>query len=332
MNIFHGDPAKLAAPDPTLSSELLAFVSKRYGLSINNPRDLGGSFNLNVLLENYVVRVYGSWVTVARGRELQQIRQTLRQEGIPIPELLPALDGSLGSVFEDCFLEVEQFVQGERMGMGQQFRSGMQMLGRLHTHLANLTLENPPPIANHLPQEVALEATRKATAFIRAWNPTPEETHWAEIAETLAQLLPVVELPCQLVHGDFWDNNVLFRGREVTAVLDFDFAGVRPRIDDLALPLSYALQNNLIRITDLRELIKAYDSGCTIPLSKAERRALPFAMARMALFFLQYLLLPPIDAAHAQKLRQEFNTKRGPACEWWLNKIQEGVLLEDDSL
>jgi Ser/Thr protein kinase RdoA (MazF antagonist) len=44
-------------------------------------------------------------------------------------------------------------------------------------------------------------------------------------------------LPRQLAHGDFWDNNVLFRSGRVVSVTDFDFMGVRPRIDDLALTL-----------------------------------------------------------------------------------------------
>ena len=328
MRVFHGDPVKLAAPDPTLSPALLEFVAERYDLCIDAPRDLGGAFNLNVWVDNHVVRVYGPWVSAERGQALQQIRQTLKRAGIPIPDLRPTLDGSLWATFGDNFLEVEQYITGEPMDLGQQFRAGMQLLGRLHTLMADLALQHPPPIANHLPQEFALDATHDATAFIRAWNPTPQEAHLAEVAETLAGLLPVVDLPCQLVHGDFWDNNVLFQDTTAVAVLDFDFAGVRPRIDDLALPLSYAVENHL-PLTAVRELLDAYDSGCEIPLSRAERRALPFAMARMALFFLQYLLIPLSDPAHAPRLRREFNEKRGPTCEWWLNQIQDGTLSED---
>lgn len=200
------------------------------------------------------------------------------------------------------------------MDLGEQLRAGMRMLGRLHTLMEDLTLELPPPIANHLPQELALDATLDATTFIRAWNPTPQEEQWAETAETLARLLPVVDLPHQLVHGDFWNNNVLFHETSVVAVLDFDFAGLRPRIDDIALPLAYAVQMGM-PLTDVGDLVGAYDSSSMNPLSIVERRALPFAMARMPLSFLQYLLLPPVNSAQAQSLRQEFNDKRGPTCE-----------------
>ena len=44
----------------------------------------------------------------------------------------------------------------------------------------------------------------------------------------------------QLVHGDFWDNNVKFSGDDVAGILDLDFMEERPRIDDLALTLYYA--------------------------------------------------------------------------------------------
>jgi Ser/Thr protein kinase RdoA (MazF antagonist) len=66
------------------------------------------------------------------------------------------------------------------------------------------------------------------------------------VAEELAELVTQAEtrlvsrLPRQLVHGDFWDNNVLFRGGRVVLLADFDFLGERARIDDLALTLHCA--------------------------------------------------------------------------------------------
>ena len=47
-------------------------------------------------------------------------------------------------------------------------------------------------------------------------------------------------LPRQLVHGDFWDDNVFFRGEDPLFVADFAFMAERARIDDLALTLYYA--------------------------------------------------------------------------------------------
>jgi hypothetical protein len=94
MRVFHGDPDRLALPDPALSPELLEFVEARYGLRVEEPRDLGGSFNLNLLADRHVIRVYGPWVTAARLRELQRVRRLLR--GTPRSGCWPGCGPSVG--------------------------------------------------------------------------------------------------------------------------------------------------------------------------------------------------------------------------------------------
>ena len=90
-----------------------------------------------------------------------------------------------------------------------------------------------------------------------------------------------------------------------------------------ALPLHTLLQTGA-RPAGVRGLVNAYDVGCAPPLSGLERRALPFAMARMSLSYLQYLTLPG-DEQYALRCRREFNEKRGPACEWWLHAMQDAA-------
>ena len=223
-------------------------------------------------------------------------------------------------------LEVERYIAGAPMDSGGRLRAGMRALGRLHAHMADLPPGEPPPFANHLPQQAALQATLEAAAIVRAWGPTPAEEQLARRAESLARHLSPHRLPCQWVHGDFWNNNVRFRDLDVVAVLDFDFAGLRPRVDDLALPLAYAFQNGA-ELTEIHALVEAYDAGCAVPLSRPERRALPFAMARMALSFLRYLSIPGNQAEKARQ-RLEFLERRGPACAWWLRRFEEGALKE----
>jgi homoserine kinase type II len=88
------------------------------------------------------------------------------------------------------------------------------------------------------------------------------------------------------VHGDFWDNNVLFASNRIAAVLDFGFMAERPRVDDLALPFWFYLLEpgrGLPTSADqkvLRELIDAYDGASRAPLSTIERQSIPLAIAR----------------------------------------------------
>jgi len=277
------------------------------------------------LLKEHVVRVYGPWVSSDRLVDLQQIRGALLGRGVPIPELVPAADGKTWCRFGDCVMEVERYIPGSPMSGAERLRVGMLLLGRLHAFMADLDVVRPPPLANHLPQDRAVDATAAATAYVLEHDPSPMDEHYCKVAEELAGMLPVHELPTQLVHGDYWDNNVLFRDETVVAVLDFDFAGVRPRVDDLALPLGYLLTAGHGR-SQILDLIAAYDSGADQPLTPQERECLPLAMARAALFFLQYLLMPSNDDAYTRHARQEFRDKRGPACEWWLNAFNSGTI------
>ena len=108
-----------------------------------------------------------------------------------------------------------------------------------------------------------------------------------------------MRLPRQLLHGDFWDNNVKFRDGSLVAVLDLDFMEEGARIDDLALVLYYAnsgstlafLRSPVERMQALRELIDAYDSGLERHLSQEERTSLPLALAHTPLKYARHLLL-----------------------------------------
>jgi Ser/Thr protein kinase RdoA (MazF antagonist) len=91
-------------------------------------------------------------------------------------------------------------------------------------------------------------------------------------------------LPRQLVHGDFWDDNVFFQGETLEFVADFAFMAERARIDDLALTLYCAdteagLTTSPDRIAALRPLVHGYASGLGNPLTDAEHQALPWATA-----------------------------------------------------
>jgi Ser/Thr protein kinase RdoA (MazF antagonist) len=124
-----------------------------------------------------------------------------------------------------------------------------------------------------------------------------EELVLADASESLAARVADAERdldtgPRQLVHGDYWDNNVLFRDGEIVLVADLDFMGARPRVDDLALTLYYTNatfaddQVSSARVAALGRLVQAYDAILGRPLSDAERRAIPLAMARTAIGFI----------------------------------------------
>jgi Ser/Thr protein kinase RdoA (MazF antagonist) len=289
----------------TLSPELLEAVRDYYGLGrMDGVVDLGGSSSLNLLVRDggrrYVVRVYRPYVTEARLGDVQLTRRELAAGGVPCSEALPTRDGQPWIALDGRLVEVERYVDHDAaMDSWERLETALPTLGHIHTILQDVETGpdgKSPVFANHIEPQDVLDRTHQGTRRIRGWASSPAELHLAETAEALARLVATAErdlvpaLPRQLVHGDFWDNNVFFRDGGVVLVTDFDFMGVRARIDDLALTLYFtSLQYAEDPVSDdqllrLRRLVDAYDSGLAEPLSSAERTALPLALARQPLW------------------------------------------------
>jgi Ser/Thr protein kinase RdoA (MazF antagonist) len=265
--------------------------------------DLGGSSSLNLLVgaaaRRCVVRVHRPSVTPGRLSAIHQSRVALLAGGVPCASPVPTLQGALWVNLEGRLVEVEAYVDHDAvMDSWQRLEIGMGLLAHTHNVLRQVQVGHEgrrPRFANHLePADVAVSVPR-GVERIRGWDPTPAERRLAAVAEELAELVThaetglVARLPRQLVHGDFWDNNVLFRQGQPVLVCDFDFMGERARIDDLALTLWCArcdlgaeggpAQDQ----ARLGRLVDRYDAGLDLRLSAAERAALPPAVARQPL-------------------------------------------------
>lgn len=289
-----------------LSAALLETLRERYALNIRKAHDLGGSSNLNLRVitddGDYVARVYRPYVSVSRLTAIQFVRLTLAESGVPCIKAVPTVDGEPWMLLEDRLVEVERFVEHDSvMDSWDRLGQGLPWLGRIHSVLQNITVERDgsrPLFANHIDPFETLAGTLRGTQRVRSWNPSPSELLLVEAAEELAERVSFAErpitpqLPRQLVHGDFWHNNVFFHADRVVLVTDFDFMGERARIDDLALTLYYTNSTfsqdraSPARIHLLRSLTDAYNQGLDVPLNENERAALPLAIARQPLWWI----------------------------------------------
>lgn len=326
------------------SPELTELLRRSYGIARpETVRDLGGGYNLNLLVrdgpDELVVRVYNTWVPQERLTAIQQVREHLRACSLlPVAPLRRTLTGEGFSVLGTRLVEVERFLPVDaHMSTWPTLLVGLPVLGRLHNALGELmapTAAAHAPWANHIPAARIVEETSPAIAALRELNLTSAQTRHVESAERLAAALldahrrAGVELPLQLVHGDYWDNNVGLSAANVVMIGDFDFMGARPRVDDLALTLFFTNEHfgrrdtSSERLARLRVLVDRYDVVLTRPLSLEERAALPFAIARSPLSFVRDI------AYQGHAALDELTALRGPEWEWGLGVIESPQWLE----
>jgi homoserine kinase type II len=263
-------------------------------------RDLGGSWTTNLLLDcpegPLVARVYQGGTLPPRLSAVQAARRAVAAAGIPTPQPISAVDGrSLATLRCGRLVEVEAYVRwNERMNTVPLLLRGFAVLAQVHDILRTAPLPAAARTvcnANHLFSVEASAASRRGSERIRGWS-DPALSEFADQVVRHVDVVTAAEEPlrdqqlCQVVHGDFWDNNVLFADGLLVAVLDFDFMAERPRVDDLALAMWFFLLEPAkglpgeVERAQLRAFVDAYDDAAAVSLSPEERTALPLAIAR----------------------------------------------------
>ena len=120
-------------------------------------------------------------------------------------------------MFDGRLVGVEHYVERDAvMDSWERIQIGLPVLGMIHTILRDVEVSAEakfPIFANYIESNEVVNKTLQGTRRIREWNSSPSEQRLADVAEELADFVsnaerePIMLLPRQLVHGDFWDNN-----------------------------------------------------------------------------------------------------------------------------
>ncbi len=277
---------------------------------ITSTQDLGGTYNLNVLLlttgGTYVARVYRPWVTYERLAMLHQVKQVLYENGLPVPTLIVNRLGKTIFSYQDRLAEVECFVPHDNVeGTWQHYELAFALLARLHTSLATKTGRItivPPLVANYATPNELVTWTLQAKQRISKSTANEDTGLALALCDSTVQLLTKIqgewdktghELPRQMIHGDFRLGNFIFRGEQIVAILDFDFLAVRERIFDLAYALYWMfrrLESNVppdkLSWSRINEMLRSYNRESIQPFSPTEIQALPLELARVPLYWI----------------------------------------------
>jgi len=170
-------------------------------------------------------RIAGPADVVRQGK----IMSALHASGLPVPAIRmmssdPVVDGRPFILMERAEgIRIEQAVRSQKAL--DIAGSAIEVLKRLHA----LSLDKTG-IGDEDPVGLAAEMIRWGMLMQRA----PEEltTRAGELGGLLAANVPA-ERPPTLVHGDYHYGNMLFRGAEVAAVLDWEIAEIGQPLLDL---------------------------------------------------------------------------------------------------
>jgi len=215
-------------------------------------------------------------------------------EGFPTAPIIRTSGGTFRIELNGRYWEMYRRLPGEHFKVENldQVQSAARLLARFHKAAADYPVR-PSHIVD---RNIDLSKARKVIDLFeyeakrRLWLVGPVVAPMlADFFRSQADVVvdcikPITDLPKTLIHGDFQPSNILFKGNEAAALLDFGEASLFYRAYDVAKALlrfstlkpDYQSQMDMDHCMDLiraRAFLEAYQSE--LPLSETELRALP---------------------------------------------------------
>jgi Ser/Thr protein kinase RdoA (MazF antagonist) len=170
------------------------------------------------------------------------VQTHLAQKNFPVTSLMVTRDKKNTILqLHNCIYELYEFVTGIRYdGSVEATIDAGRQLAKLHRHMAGFTPQWQPACGSFHDSSIVRRHLKSAGSEKSARpNRKLQQTASALMSLYNAAGVRVNELGFdswaeQVVHGDWHPGNMLFSGRKLIAVLDFDAVRIAPAITDLA--------------------------------------------------------------------------------------------------
>jgi aminoglycoside phosphotransferase (APT) family kinase protein len=218
-------------PSPVSSDPYSDIVARLYpGAEITTVARLCGGVSADVhrleltqcdgSTSSVVLRAHGAAYSGHTADLEYQLLQALYQHGLPVPE--PLLVDASSKFFSEPFL-VTRFVKGTSdiptSAEGHYVEAMANMLANIHA-VPIKSLPVLPERIDPLPEIL---------------DYLPESHDWLDLRAYLRSLSDTSYLkPPELLHGDFWPMNILWKQDAIAAVLDWEDAGFGDPLSDVA--------------------------------------------------------------------------------------------------
>jgi Ser/Thr protein kinase RdoA (MazF antagonist) len=228
----------------------------------------------------FVLRISQN-LTADQVRAEHRLLFRLRQAGLPfaVPEPRPTLTGEYLVETGAGAATLTGWLPGVRPRLSGE--AALRRIGRMVGLLSHALAPVPPQDAPHnwrtaVDVHPEVPDVGALCRDLRAAGVDPEQTRLLETRAAEADGSPVTGLPVQVVHGDLAASNLLADERtgEITAVLDFELAGLDARVHDF---MSALRQCGALEAPGWRQQVAAMAEGyCSAQeLTSAETAAVP---------------------------------------------------------
>ena len=203
-------------------------------------------YRLQTTAGDYALRFANAGVTRAHVLATQFVRRALVAAGLPVVAPLTTAAGTAIVEWDGLLGEVQPWMvhTGDGSAWSRLITAGAT-LRHLHDHLAALHVQpdqrddpwrSPAELADQL-----AAAMPKLRRFAAQDGVAIDD--YLERAAMVLEALDDSDLlkgcPRQLTHGDYQGRNLLFRGRTLSGIIDFERLEYRPRLYDMAWPFVF---------------------------------------------------------------------------------------------
>jgi homoserine kinase type II len=250
-------------------------VLSKYGVDLIAFHPIaGGASNTNFLIEahqgKYILTVFE--IERHRVRYLSKLLNLLERHKFPTSRVLPSSNGN-----EIIFVRGQAVLLKKFIG-GQVIRDlDKDMISQVGTAIAELHSVSSP---DYLPKQHAYGKQYLPEIFDQGIDPDYE--NWlAQRHEVLMKEMSA-GLPCGLIHGDVFFDNVLFEGNKLKAIIDFEEVCHYYLVFDLGMAaLGLCTHDSIVNLSKVRALVNGYQQ--MRELEAEEREALQLSIEYAAI-------------------------------------------------
>ena len=238
-----------------LAEEDIEEIARLYGLAISSFESIaGGAENSSYQLETdmgSMVLTFFETKTMEEVEPLGQLLKHLEAQNFPSHRVVETTDGALVSTYQGKALMLKRYLLGEPLAVLNE--AMVRQLGR------QLAILHAIPAPDYLPNEPAfgLQRIRSGLAEVR----DKSFKDWLdERCERVEQRMGK-QLPIGFVHADLFNDNVLFNGEQLEAIIDFEDAGTTMLVYDIGMAIvGTCLRGPDVDWSKARALVEGYET------------------------------------------------------------------------